>query len=846
MKNKIYIDLSYLMSANFTTGIQRVVRQVVLRLFEKSDLEIILLGYDQRKNNFTVISNSAFIDYYQNNNGIKALCFSSKTIEYNELETGSLFFDIDGVWNSRLTRSYLYPILKKTGIHIVTMIYDIIPVTHPQYCHKSTIMRFISYFGAVIKYADKIITNTQATADCIEAVCREIGEKCPPYDVAPLGADFKKPEDDDIEITTHTDENGNEVVDEECRHLVPKPDISPVIEAGKYILMVGTIEPRKNHALLIDALDKGLDINVVFAGKIGWNVAELIKRIKTHPLYKKRLFLINNANDAAINQLYKNAYYLAFPTFNEGFGLPIIESFQRGTPVAASDIDVLKEVGGDFADYIDNTSPDSLIELINNSLSDPESYLAKKERLKNFVPYTWDEAAENIYNIIKSSSHPVGNAGNPEIKQMVVLTARHEDIMKSLPFIEAYMPFIKELVVCCPERNIKPFKENYKGRLKLIFRTDDELLNGQPLPQDHVARNFFLRCQAMKLDVLDDVFIMTDDDYRPVCPITKDVYIKNGRYIGYYFYDLKEWQGSYGHYKSFDLGAFKTRDFLIEHDYPTLQYASHMPQIIDKRIFLEILDTHKGIENNAYEEWDIYFNYGIAHHPDMFTSKPNISMCWPGRLTSWNLYTFPGPFMFENFYDELYDDDNLFAGMSKEYNPETADSENREKMRIFNEAVRRQFEERKVFDSYCRVYNNNCGSYPSYIIYIDKKTNKLSLHLPGFIELQSDCWTRIPVTVTEDVYEKYKGKSLKIGYHFFNSKEISILTSPKTIVAEGDRHIMLPVKSPKMRAKSGAMIFYARIEEYQEIEYDENNNPLPPADQPAICEIIRRIPAILS
>lgn len=844
LKTKLYIDLSYLMSTNFTTGIQRVVKEVVIRLFNKPDIELILLNYDQRNNNFTIIDNEAFFNFFQYGEGLKALCLTQKKLEYNALVAGSTFFDIDGVWNSRLTRSHLYPILKDTGVQIVTMVYDIIPVTHPQYCHQSTIMRFLTYLGAVLRYADHIIVNTKATEEQIRQLCTQIGETCPPCMVAPLGADFQQP----LPKKEETEEAQPEDAEADAEKQPTAFDrATEIAAAGKYILMVGTIEPRKNHKLLVDALDKGLDINVVFAGKIGWNVDDLISRIKSHALYEKRLFLMNDADDQTIHYLYQHAYYLAFPTFNEGFGLPMIESFQKGTPVIASDIPVLREVGGDFADYFDNTSPKALLEFIRSSLQDSAAYAAKKEKLKDFVPYTWDEAADNIYGFLLENSRQMGSVEDLNLKQMVVLTARHEDIMKSLPHIEAYMPFIQELVVCCPEKNVQPFKDNYHGRLRLIFKTDDELLQGKPLPEDHVARNFFLRCQAMRLDCLDDVFIMTDDDYRPLVPISKDVYIKNGRYVGYYFYDLKEWQGSYSHYKSFDLGAFYTRDFLMENGYPTMQYASHMPQIIDKRIFREILETHPGIENNAYEEWDIYFNYGMRRHPDKFMSKPYVSICWPGRLTSWNLYTFPNPMLFENYYEELYDDNNLFAGLSKEYDPETTDAENREKIRIFSEAVRKQFEERKVFDSYCRLYNNSCGSYPSYIIYIDKKTGRLALHLPGYLKLQSDCWTRIPLTITEEVYQAYPGKILKVGYHFFNAREISVLNSPMTPIETGDKHVMLPVRSPKARVRGGAMIFYARMEE----PLTEEEQALADAgeklkERKPIDEIIRRIPATFS
>lgn len=842
-KPKVYVDLSMLMQVSYLTGVQRVVREVVLRLLKKTDREIILLAYNSENENFKILDRDAFLDFFENNIGSRAVCYTKKSIEFDQLPVGSVFFDIDSTWNCRLTRSKLYPILRKCGVQIVTEVHDILPITEPQYCHENTVMRFIAHIGAVLQYASKIICATQATADAVSALCQRLGLEMPAYGVVPLGCDFKKTGVNAKKAEADKDGTIVDELDEAEKMLTPNPDVSDIIAAGKYILMVGTIEPRKNHKLVIDALDAGMKLNVVFAGKAGWNVEELLTRVKKHPLYEKRLFMIHNANDAAINELYENAYLLAFPTFNEGFGLPMIEAFQRGTPVIASDIPVLREVGGDYADYFDNTDCQALVTYTDNCLENEALYQQKREKLKQYQPFTWDACADGIYEILKNADLP-GIASVPQLKQMVVLTARHEDIMASLPFIEAFMPFIQELVVCCPEWNVEPFRKAYHGNLKLTFRTDDQLLKGRPLPEDHQARNFFLRCMMMELDCLDDVFIMTDDDYRPMSPITEETFLKDGRYIGYYFYDLREWQGSYGHYTSFDEGAFRTRDFLMAQGYPTLQYSSHQPQIIDKRIFQEMLKTHPGIENHAYDEWSTYFNFGMYHHPELFSAKVNVSMCWPGKLTSWNLYAFPGPFLFENFYAEMYEDDNIFAGFSPTYH-ENIQAENREKSYLFQNAIRQQFEERKAFDSYSRMYADEYGEFPSIIIYIDGKTQKLQVHVPEFIHFQTDCWTRVPVRIRKEVYQVYAGKVLRVAYHFRNVRNIPVLNSPKVLIGTGDTELMLPVRSPKTHVKKGKMLFRAIIDEPEALEAEKAADPL--AERiPAIEDIGKLIPVTLA
>ncbi len=387
------------------------------------------------------------------------------------------------------------------------------------------------------------------------------------------------------------------------------------------------------------------------------------------------------------------------------------------------------------------------------------------------------------------------------LRQMVVLTARNEDIMASLPFIERYMGFIEELVVCCPERNITPFRENYKGRLSLRFISDDELLKGRPLPKDHQTRNFFLRCCLMEREELDDAFIMTDDDYRPMKPLTEEVFVSDGQYQGYYFYDTREWQGTYNDYTSFDTGVFATREFLSQIGYPRLQYSSHQPQVIDKRIFREMLRTHPGIELQPYCEWTTYFNFLHHHHPELLSPRPYVAMCWPGDLASWDLYIEPGEFLFENYYEEQYAQGGIFEGMSKVLCAHT-EAENREKAKIYRSLVKEQFSARSVYKTYAAEYAREKGYDPCIAFYRDDKGD-LQLSLPERICLCEDSWTRIPVFIEKDVYRG--GEPISLSYHFLSRKGVPLLNSPEIPIETGDSELMLPVRSPKSAA--GCTVF---------------------------------------
>lgn len=388
-----------------------------------------------------------------------------------------------------------------------------------------------------------------------------------------------------------------------------------------------------------------------------------------------------------------------------------------------------------------------------------------------------------------------GTAEDVQLTQMVVLTARNDDIMKSLPYIEAYMPFVKELVICCPPQNVQPFREKYTGRLMLSFITDDELLDGAPLPEDHQARNFFLRCCLVRQDKLKNVFIMTDDDYRPMKPLTQEVFLKDGRYRGYYFYDLRDWQGTYNNYTSFDKGAFATRDFLLKEGYPTLQYSSHQPQVIDRRIFLEMLNTHNGIEKMPYDEWSTYFNFGFYRYPDKFLPCESVSMCWPGDLASWDINHVPKNYLFENYYEELYGEGKIFEGFSRDF-CENTENENIEKARLYRESALRQMRERAVFEQYKQEYAQSTGRVPGAVVFYDDFSQKIRLSLPEYIRLAEDSWTRFSVSVDSQVYKKNADSDIFISYHYTNSLGVPVLNSPEIPIQTGDTRLMLPVRTP--------------------------------------------------
>jgi glycosyltransferase involved in cell wall biosynthesis len=171
-----------------------------------------------------------------------------------------------------------------------------------------------------------------------------------------------------------------------------------------YILLVATVEPRKNIPFLIEVFEKikGYDGYLVIAGRLGWKYKPIIKRMKSsHKANSIRY--INYINDNELPALYSGAELFVFPSYYEGFGLPPLEAMACGTPVVSSAKGSLKEVLDGGACVIQDFNHDSWLEEITKLLFDSA---LKKKRIaaghRHIRKYTWENSASQILDIYKS------------------------------------------------------------------------------------------------------------------------------------------------------------------------------------------------------------------------------------------------------------------------------------------------------------------------------------------------------------------------------------------------------------------------------------------------------------
>jgi glycosyltransferase involved in cell wall biosynthesis len=311
----------------------------------------------------------------------RAIYSIKKTSLRVDFQKNDLFIIIGAFW---INNNYLRVIydLKSAGIRVGVYIYDLIPITHPQYVEEPNRIAYIDGFRTIMPMVDFVLTISNYVAKEVRAIIKiELDHDIP---VIPVPLGHSLPETDrSIDISVDGD------------FLASVPD--------EYVLCVCTIEERKNHNLLVDiwsSLYRKYRLNLpslVIVGRWGWHVEHLRKKIENSNYLDGKIVILGNLSDNQLDYLYKNCLLTAFPSFVEGWGLPVGESLAYGKPCLASNATAIPEVGGNFCKYINPYDLIGSIEIFDEILNDKNKILIWENNIKdNFIPRTWKETVENF------------------------------------------------------------------------------------------------------------------------------------------------------------------------------------------------------------------------------------------------------------------------------------------------------------------------------------------------------------------------------------------------------------------------------------------------------------------
>ncbi|MCB1785184.1 MAG: glycosyltransferase [Gammaproteobacteria bacterium] len=243
--------------------------------------------------------------------------------------------------------------MRQSGVRLYFTVHDLLPLDLP-HCFPDGYQRDMrEWFERISRLAHGITCVSRVVADDVRARLPSDAE--PWVEHFHLGADFS---------TTQSQLRWSE-----------RARLSRLRSvAGPVWLMVGTLEPRKGHEQVLDAMqllwDAGTDAHLVIVGKHGWNVDELASRLRRHPESGRRLHWFNKAGDAMLGWLYARCDAVVAASLAEGFGLPLVEAALHKKPVIARDIPVFREVAGSHARYFRAQKPEQLADFLSGWITD--------------------------------------------------------------------------------------------------------------------------------------------------------------------------------------------------------------------------------------------------------------------------------------------------------------------------------------------------------------------------------------------------------------------------------------------------------------------------------------------
>lgn len=265
----------------------------------------------------------------------------------------------------------------------VISILDVSYKYFPELFNKKDRLQLATWGKYTLKKAAKIITISHSSKDDI---IKEYKVKADKISVVHLGIKAE-----------NRDQSEEKINMEDLRK---KYGIS-----SKYILFVGTLQPRKNVVRLIEAFrflaEKNKSLELVIIGRKGWMYEEILGAPEKLGIAGKVRFL-DSISDRELPMFYKHAEVFVLPSLYEGFGLPVLEAMKYGCPVATSDISSLPEAGGDAAIYFDPKSVVDMVEKIDKVLnSDSLRQKMIKQGYEQVKKFSWEKAAREVLQVFE-------------------------------------------------------------------------------------------------------------------------------------------------------------------------------------------------------------------------------------------------------------------------------------------------------------------------------------------------------------------------------------------------------------------------------------------------------------
>ena len=375
---RLFLDLSTTSRTTLKTGIERVAQAIFKESarLQLSDYQVVPVYLDYKDH----VWQYRYAELYAKQIlGGESAAGLGPIVQMHQGDI-LLVLDYSGEQLIAATRASLFKQLQDLGVRTHVLVYDLLPILHASFFPPGAKAHFVDWLQSA-RTLGSLITISQAVALQLTAYLQ-----APECQVQwfHLGANFE---------------------DQESARNLPSyaPDLIQAIARRPSFLCVGTIEPRKGYEQVLQAFtqlwEKGFDANLVIVGAEGWInlpserrslISKLVSQLRTHPQLGKRFFWFDGINDEFLRSLYRSCICLLAASYDEGFGLPLVEAARHGLPILARDIAVFQEVMGKHAQYFNAGDADQLAQAISSWYALYQQQLHPS--VDGFCAYTWRQS----------------------------------------------------------------------------------------------------------------------------------------------------------------------------------------------------------------------------------------------------------------------------------------------------------------------------------------------------------------------------------------------------------------------------------------------------------------------
>ncbi len=290
-------------------------------------------------------------------------------------ERGDVLFLSDACWSYRVWKAAR--LASEAGATVVTVVYDLIPLRHPEFSTRLNTVALKTWLKQLLPRSDAVMCISRAVEEDLRNYAHDAQIRLATVGSFRLG----------------------------CDHVAAgaapgsvRQAILDFVSTGPCFSAIGSIEPRKNHAVLLDAFDRlwdqGIEVGLIIIGGRNSKCRDLLDRIGSHQQLGKRLLVVFDGNDEEVAFAYKNSRALLLPSAAEGFGLPLVEARAHGCRVIASDLRVFKELADEGVSMFSLNFPQKLDKLIL-------SHLPLVKPAPPIKLFTWEDCALQCFALFR-------------------------------------------------------------------------------------------------------------------------------------------------------------------------------------------------------------------------------------------------------------------------------------------------------------------------------------------------------------------------------------------------------------------------------------------------------------